>query len=1039
MLSDIMKSLNAKRIAAVAAGLLVGLAVASQGVTYGNIPIINSAGTPVVRIVVGSTAQPSDGVVAANIAAVIGSLAHTSSNITATVSGRSSVSCVVTTPTCTLTNQQVWLGEKGLVVPTGSYSFSALIGSVLNGGELNSGNLQYTKKLQGSGSQYTYPESASGSGSNNYAITTSPTAPSAYTGVGISPASSVVSSTNGGGLQFTRFSNVTTYDNIVRLTSSQVPGLLSGSGTYSESEYLWLAGFPVYNQESNVSNFDVLDANGAYQLSFGKPIQNRTSGSATNAQINLLGENWTTYNFNPPVLSGSWPSSNSFVVGGNLTLAAASTPLTTVYVGHNISSGPFTVVLNDLSYPNNAGLSNAALSVYYNGVLTNVTAAGPASGSSGENVEINATGHKLFIKVSQTFPGLYAYQKWAKIQLFSNTFNVTSGHNFNTNNGNNWVALLRWTSNESSAPGTQAAFAPNAALQGIILYTNQSDQLSLTPGSTMNFITTPAVWKLTFVGDSAGAPGSGNSNYDSLALTTSSTSNLNYQNNGGSSTYTSAPTQTFSSLGVPSVAVAQSNTINDSSITEPVQYFTVSSSLPTAFQVTPDDTYTAPSSNLQSMVYNLDSYKYTPYNAVNSLGNTELKTLANYGLQITLLGGGSGGIAGNYVSSTNPLTVSITGYKPSATTTTTQSVTFQSLNSNQFLNGTILANLTNIGLGYALPAPGVTVNVYQDSNTVTTVGAAANAANSVLLGALTYLGPRLSYKVSSYPYYIAPNALSSTVTYTGEQNNVGFTLSVYSTSNSGRNQYFTYNMPEITVQSSSTPNANVMVGITNSSSMLSSPEYWLNYSLGNNNAETYLSSQGASVKAIQGFRTERGGDLGAVSTTSITYYEPRSVDGLQFVVGPGNTTSSTSTKEYGPYGVGQSTNIANVTIAAVNAICTFSTTSCTVTGLNNLTATPSVSQAVVATKLDTATAPLAVLDSQAGNTSALIVVGSKYVNSVAAQIFSQNPTLDSSFGSSSVTVQAFGTNRILVAGYTANQTVQAGNLFIEDLLGSASQ
>ncbi len=1033
MLSDIMKSLNVKRIAAVAAGLLVGIAVASQGVTYGNIPIISSAGQPVVQIVVGSSAAPSDGVVAANIAAVIGSLAHTSSNITATVSGRSGVSCVVTTPTCTLTNQQVWLGEKGLVVPTGSYSFSALIGSVLNGGVLNSGNLQYTKHLQGASSQYTYPESATGSGSNNYAISTSPTSPSAYTGVGISPAASVVSSTNGGGLQFTRFSNVTTYDNIVRLTNSQVPGLLSSSGGYQESEYLWLAGFPVYNQESNVSNFDVLDANGAYQLSFGKPIQNLTNGAATNAQITLLGQNWTTYDFHPPVLSGSWPSSNSFVVGGNLTLAQASTGVETVYVGKNISSGPFTVVLNDLSYPNNAGLSNAALSVYYNGVLTNVTSVGPASGSSGENAVINASGTKLYIKVSETFPGLYAYQKWAKIQLFSNTFNVTSGKNFNTANGKNWVSLLRWTSNESTAPVSQATFAPNAALQSIILYTNQSNQVSLTPGSTLNYITNPAVWTLTFVGDSAGAPGSGNSNYDSLSLTTSGTTGLTYQNYGGSSTYSSALTQTFSAtLGVPSVAVAESNTINDTSITEPASYFTVSSSLPTAFQITPSGTYTAPTSNLQSVVYNLDAYTYTPYNAVNSLGVTNLKSLSNSGLQVELL---NNGVAGNYVDSTNPLSITVTGYKTGASSTTGQSVTFEGFSTNQFLNGTILANVTNIELGYALPAPGVTVEVYQDSNTVINT---ANMANSVLLGTLTYAGSDLSYKVSSYPYYIAPNAISSTVTYTGEQNNVNFALSVYSTANTGRTQYFTYNIPEITVQSSSTPTANLMVGITNSSSMLSTPGYWLNYSLGNNNAATYLSSQNAAVKALQGFRTERGSELGSVSTTSLTYYEPRSVDGLQFIVGPANVTSSTSTKEYGPYGVGQSTNIANVTIAKVNATCAFSTTSCTVTGLANLTAIPSVSQAVVANPLDTATTPLAVLDSQATNTSTLIVVGSKYVNSVAAQLFQQNPALDSSFGQSSVVVQSFGTNRILVAGYTAQQTVQAGNQFIADLLQKAS-
>ncbi|MDE1846736.1 MAG: hypothetical protein KGH52_01620, partial [Candidatus Micrarchaeota archaeon] len=153
------------------------------------------------------------------------------------------------------------------------------------------------------------------------------------------------------------------------------------------------------------------------------------------------------------------------------------------------------------------------------------------------------------------------------------------------------------------------------------------------------------------------------------------------------------------------------------------------------------------------------------------------------------------------------------------------------------------------------------------------------------------------------------------------------------------------------------------------------------------------------------------------------------------------STVSTTTAKYGPYGVGQSTNIANVTIANVTATCTggsASTSSCSITGLSNLTATPSATQAITNVPVNTATTPIAVLDSNANSASTLIVVGSKYVNTVAQQIFSQNPSLDSSFGSGSVIVQAFGTNRILVAGYTAQQTVQAGNQFIQDLLTGTS-
>ncbi|MDE1870256.1 MAG: S-layer protein, partial [Candidatus Micrarchaeota archaeon] len=170
-----MNSLNAKRITAIAASLAMGLVFAGP-VSFSNIPIINSAGQPVVQIVLGSTSQPSDGVVAANIAAVIGNLAFTSTPITATVGNTGAVSCAVTTPSCTLTGQQVWLGEKGSVSAAGSYTIKALIGSVLNGAALNYGTLPSTKTLQGT--------SASNSGSYAYsegpntampAVTGSPT------------------------------------------------------------------------------------------------------------------------------------------------------------------------------------------------------------------------------------------------------------------------------------------------------------------------------------------------------------------------------------------------------------------------------------------------------------------------------------------------------------------------------------------------------------------------------------------------------------------------------------------------------------------------------------------------------------------------------------------------------------------------------------------------------------------------------------------------------------------------------------------------
>jgi hypothetical protein len=365
-----MKSLYAKRIAAVAASLLMGLAFAGQGVVYNNVPIINSAGQPVVQIVVGSTAQASDGVVAANIAAVIGSLAYTSTNVTATVNGRSAVSCEVTAETCGISNQQVWLGERGTAVASGSYSFSALIGSVLNNAVLNFNTITGSKTGQGSTTtSYAFQEE----GTSPYLITNSPTV-SPFTGVTVrssvaNPPQSPSATYNSGGVSLTGnsypgsqfelqvYNSTTTlkYDNLVQLTSTQVPGLMNNAGNNGETESLWIMGFPVYSQ--NNTNFAILDANGAYQMTFNKPIKvynapGKVGSNMNRVGLDLLNGNWTLYNATPPTLSSTSVDSSHFVVGGNLTLAQSMSPLQTVYVGGNITSGAFKVVLNDLSYPN---------------------------------------------------------------------------------------------------------------------------------------------------------------------------------------------------------------------------------------------------------------------------------------------------------------------------------------------------------------------------------------------------------------------------------------------------------------------------------------------------------------------------------------------------------------------------------------------------------------------------------------------------------------------------------------------------------------
>ncbi|MEM3661751.1 MAG: hypothetical protein QXG73_02905, partial [Candidatus Micrarchaeaceae archaeon] len=953
-------------------------------------------------------------------------LAYTSTPVTATVGNTGAVTCAVTTPSCTLSNQQVYLGEKGVVAAAGSYTIRALIGSVLNAGALNYNNLAYTKSLTASSSYAYYEQSSS-----PYTITSNNPLPySVFQGIGLSVPTSVVAGTNGGGLTFSSFQSPVsgaTYDNIVELTNAQVPSLMSASGPYSASESLWLYGFPVYDQATN--NFELLDAGGAYELTFGKPIQIYTGSSLgiNHAGFTLLGENWTIYKIiNPPPVTNL--TSSTYELGASntkLQLAQSMTPLQTVYVGHNITSGPFTVVLQDLSYPNSTGISNAAIAVYKNG-------AGPYNETSivpGTTATLNVTGTPLSIYVASTFPGLYAYQKWAKIQLFSNIFNITSGKVFNNEPG--WYAYPLFTTNQSSGTPT----LQDLALYGIILYSNQSATTNLAPGSSFDYITNPAVWKATFVGDSLGAPGSGNTNYDALSFSTSSQV-LTYANPGPHSLAVSSSSNylAWSGTGWVSGGTPPYSAVNTTAITEPTNLFTVTSQIPTAFQIRAGSSpysYQSPNPSVSSVQYNLDTYELTDYAAINALAMPATQ-YPNEGIYVTITGPG---LSSNYITSSNPLTVTVSGYNARGSPTQA-TMTFYGLSGSSATQTyqPLLVNITNIELGYAFPSPGVTVNVYAVPNTLQA------PANEVLMATLKYYGPTLAYTVPQYSYYMAPSVAGSTVDYTGESNyNVPFTLTptAPSTAPTAPTSYFTYNMPEITTPATPTPSAYTYLQLYNSSTLRSSPPYWLNITNGYNNALEYISSQPQTVKAPAGFRTERGSEVASISTTSVTYDMAKSLDTLQFLVGPASSTVSSATKTYGPFGIGQATNIPNVTIANVTATCTFSSTSCSVNGLSNLTATPSVTSAITPVHINTASTPLAVLDTNANPASTLIVIGSKFVNSVAAQIFAQNPSLDSSFGPGSVIVQAFGTNRILVAGYYANQTVQAGNTFIQDLLTAA--
>ncbi len=993
-----MKTINAKRIAAVAASLLMGLAFAGTGgVTWSNIPIINNQGQPVVQVVVGSTAQPSDGVVAANIAAVLGNLAFTSINVTGQVGNTAGVHCVVTTPTCSLTNQQVWFNEKGFSAPSGTYAFTALIGSVLNGA-VQAGAPAQTKSLQTS-SAYTYPETSP------IAISISPVSSPFTTGPNVNHP---VNGNNGGGLTFSSFTK-SGQDNILQIGPSQLPALPNNWGANGQTNYLWLTGFPVYDQQTGTNpttpNLAVASFGGAYQAVWNKPIQEpwvAKGNTINNAAIRFLGQNWTILNYTTP-LSNSASTSNA-IVGGTLSLATTLTPIQTIYVGHNISSGGFTVALTDLGQPNSAGVSQASVNVYYNGTLTNTTQLSQAT-----TTKFQVGAHSIFVKVNQTFAGLYAYQKWAKMQLYSNVMYITSGSVLNTTNANGWNAYIYWSNT------TKASSGRSNALQSLVIVNNSAG--IVTPGGSLVFVTpNMTAYKATFVGDTLGT------NYDPVTFTTSLQSGMTYQNQGSN----------------PGTAgLGNINNITN----QPGQILTVTSQIPTAF--------TAPGIGpaTQTLTYDLEPYMLNI--DANTIGKFASGAVTS--APINILISSTIGDA-NIIKPASPLTVYVLGYATSTSSgPTTASVQVATLGSNT-LNGVSVTtlpasnvlslganffNITNVYLSQALPYISVNVIASQSANVV---------SNNALADLETTATPQLLFKNSNHVWQQLTSGTQATYNQqngqTAYQN--GFTITTQTPGpTAAAKQYFVYAVNEYDVPSSTTTNDLLEFGIYNSSSAGSQNwQFVLNQSVaGTKNNMTYVPSAGSSVSAPLGFITERGSKVASISTGSVTINYAKVVDTLQFLVGPvagvtGSNTVLSST--VGPVGVGQAVpGFANLTVSKVNATCAFTSTSCNVVGLSNLTASSSQGNAVVPVQLNTANQPIAVLDGNANSASTLIVVGSKYVNTVAQQIFAQNPSLNSSFGPSSVVVSAEGQNRILVAGYTANQTVQAGNQFINALLQAA--
>lgn len=511
-----MKGLSVKRIAALAAGAaILGASVAVADVTFGNTQIVNQNGQPVVKVVVGEKAAASDGVVAANIAAMIGNKAYSKQTISATLSG--TATCSVTggsgAGTCPVSNEKVTLEVTLPGVVSGSASFKTYVNDYVD---------KYTEDRM---------TSPAGVG-NNYSTSTEikpcfnldPT----LKGQNVTTSSPEVADASTGAQHGRKI----TGSDFPALATTTVRDTYAGK-TYTEEQSIWVYGSTVYDETGKTVVAD--RPNVAYKVDFtqdtyGLPryscnnycdpsVSGCTTCSTTDetarhrVSIKFLGEDWIISDMTAPTLTSFSASTSGNVAtrgdsGTNAISLAKESAYGIVHIGENLSAGAYSVKLADIGLAtDSSNIHKAAIEIYdANGVLVKEDQVTPGTGTYSWTAP---DGSKLKIHVYQTQPGYTLASKWAEIAIYGNELTLTDGSKLDNVDNPLWYPYLYWSKdpNNNNVP----------TLKSMILIRNRNDattmNLKLNKGDSVPLITTPSKFQMSFDG-----LGLGSADYDSLSV-----------------------------------------------------------------------------------------------------------------------------------------------------------------------------------------------------------------------------------------------------------------------------------------------------------------------------------------------------------------------------------------------------------------------------------------------------------------------------------------------------------------------------------------
>ncbi|MEM4361325.1 MAG: hypothetical protein QXV83_04270 [Candidatus Anstonellaceae archaeon] len=493
-----MKGVNASKIAAIAASaMLLASGVVSAGLMYENIELVNPNGQPTAKVVVGSQAQVSDGIAAANIAAVLANKAYKSSTLTATVVGSATCSAEGTTVggsgTCEVLSKKALIE---IIVPgqlANAYQFKTLITDTID------------RTLQNRVSTNSEDKYNNTIASNDVNTVLSP-----LRGSSVSTSKQELLYRISGD-QFTPFKTKSVRD-------VQAPAEF----TYEVTQSFWVGSTDgqVY-YDSSAKDIVARPAVVAYSVFFGGndygiPVCTKASESGNGnwawcsssdqyatanhrLKIPFLGSEWVISSMSKP--STNLTSSTAAIRGGTIKLAKEAN-YDIINVGGIIDAGDLKVRLQDISVA--VGQENK-----HPAILDILDSSGSVIGQikvdEGETYTFthSASGKTLKIHVYKTAPGFTLAAKWAEIAIYADEIILQDGqaYNLESSNGKNYkfkVSLI-WKNRDYSSSGTNNT-DPDS-LREIVIYNEDSFiGAKYKKGDTFSFLADPAVFKLTYNG-----------------------------------------------------------------------------------------------------------------------------------------------------------------------------------------------------------------------------------------------------------------------------------------------------------------------------------------------------------------------------------------------------------------------------------------------------------------------------------------------------------------------------------------------------------